>query len=57
MFAITVYVVFMCEGEGKAYNHAIFFSCFVFLLLAAAAYAVKRCPGKEDNTVYVSGFF
>lgn len=57
MFAITVYVVFMCEGEGKAYNHAIFFSCFVFLLLAAAAYAVKRCPGKEDNTVYLSGFF
>lgn len=30
MFAITVYVVFMCEGERKAYNHAIFFFVLYF---------------------------
>ena len=53
MFAITIYTVRERDKLiAMQYDYY-----FAFVLLAAVAYAAKRCPDKEDNTVYLSGFF
>lgn len=39
MFAIAVYIAFMYEGDNPITIQ--YYFCFAFVLLAAAAYAVK----------------